>query len=283
DTYNPRSIEFIVVSGILTGSDISVEGASYKVNITDAPASFGLADLNGHAVTVKGYFAGIAAPVIKILAAEVQDDGLFKVIYLSEDFNFLPAAYGNKILYATSPSEVRFSSWKWEDPDGREKWGWTSTPAPDAAAKPATAAWLYAREGYVKLGKTAVAGDLISPKLSALEDETVDVVVTFKACGYQTADGVQDIGHHLNISVIGPGTVSTPQFALEYYKTKEDGGDTYIWQDDSSNAYSFEITGATAETQIRFLAGPNIGVITTLGPNNSNRVAIDDIEVIKAN
>jgi hypothetical protein len=215
------------------------------------------------------------------MAAEITDHGIYKVIYLSEDFNFLPAAYGNKVLYTTTPTEQRFSSWKWEDPEGREKWGWTSTLARDGSN--ANAAWLYAREGYVKLGKTAVAGDLISPKLSALEDETVDVVVSFKACGYQTAAGTKDAGHSLNIFVIGPGTVSTPQFELEYYKSEAEGGNTYIWQDDPSNAYSFEIAGATAETQIRFLGGPNLGVITTLGPNNTNRVAIDDIEVIKAN
>ena len=194
---------------------------------------------------------------------------------LTEDFNWLPATYGNKIIYNTTPAETRYSAWTQAERDR----GWTGTPVLDEGAPPATQIWVYAREGYIKLGKTRVSSDLISPKLTGIQG-TKDVRVEFKAIGYQTAAGVKDIGNELNISVIGPGTVSTQQFKVEYFKNAEEGGATYIWQDDPPNEYSFTITGATAETQIRWLAGPTLGVLTgLLGGNDNNRIGIDDVKV----
>lgn len=192
---------------------------------------------------------------------------------LEEDFNWLPATYGNKIIYNTTPSEKRYSTWTEEE----QNRGWSGTVINDETT--GNAAWLYAREGYVKLGKTRVGGDLISPKLTNLQG-TQNVTVTFKACGYQTATGTKDTGNEVNIFITGGGTASPATFNANYYKSQADGGDTYTWQDDPQYVYSFTITGATAETQIRFVGGPNIGPISTLGGNNNNRIGIDDIKVV---
>lgn len=89
DSYNPKDRTYISVDGVLSGSNIIVEGAQYSVAVTNAPESMGLAALNGHKVTAKGYFAGVAAPVIRITLTSLEDKGLYKEIYFSEDFEWL--------------------------------------------------------------------------------------------------------------------------------------------------------------------------------------------------
>jgi hypothetical protein len=241
------------------------------VGVPDRDVEVVLVPTSNSGAPRSGSFTITAGSATKIVTVEQQGKTEAGLI-LFEDFNWLPASYGNKIIYQTTPAETRYSAWTQAERDR----GWSSTPVTDGST---VAAWLYAREGYVKLGKTAVGGDLISPKLTAIEG-TKNVKVSFKACGYLSLTGILDAGKELNISVNGPGTVSHQQFILNYHRAQADGGDTYIWQDDPQHVYSFEITGATAETQIRFMAGPNIGVITTLGGNNNNRAGIDDIKVV---
>src|SRR5690606_3816795 len=89
DTYNSSSRTFIVVSGVLNGTNVVVKDANYTVSIIEALASMNLGELNGHKVTIKGYFDGLAAPVIKIFASEIEDGGLAKDIYFYEDFEWL--------------------------------------------------------------------------------------------------------------------------------------------------------------------------------------------------
>src|SRR5690606_36526576 len=127
--------------------------------------------------------------------------------------------------------------------------GWSSTP--NAASSDQMV--VYARPGFVKLGKTNYGGDLISPPLAAL-DGTADVRVTFKAVPYKTAGGTED-DTNLVVGVIGPGTSSVNSFTVDNFPDYDaDPECTLIWQDPVST-YSFTVSGATAETQIQFLGG----------------------------
>lgn len=89
DTYDPKDRTYVSVDGVLSGTNIVVEGAQYSVAVTNAPESMNLAALNGHKVTARGYFAGVAAPVIRITLSEIEDKGIFKEIYYAEDFEWL--------------------------------------------------------------------------------------------------------------------------------------------------------------------------------------------------
>lgn len=89
DSYTSASRELITVDGILNGTNITVEEANYSVEIASAPENLNLTQLNGHKVTAIGYFAGVAAPVVKIIAATVKDHGVAEVIYFSDDFEWL--------------------------------------------------------------------------------------------------------------------------------------------------------------------------------------------------
>lgn len=89
DTYNSSVRDFISVNGVLNGNSIVVEGKTNSVFIVDAPRNLNLASLNGHKVTVNGYFAGTAVPVVNLMAATIEDCGVMEVIYFSDDFEWL--------------------------------------------------------------------------------------------------------------------------------------------------------------------------------------------------
>ena len=72
DSYTSDSREWISASGVLSGNNVTIDGAVNSVSIIDAPESLNLAALNGHKVTVYGYFDGVAAPALRIQAARIE-------------------------------------------------------------------------------------------------------------------------------------------------------------------------------------------------------------------
>lgn len=197
-------------------------------------------------------------------------------IILQEDFSWL-TAYGQLDGVADPPyttdRQTRIDKWT----DEEKAHGWTSTVVGDGGGNTPL---LYACYGYVKLGKTNYAGDLISPKLSL--DEATDVTVTFKATGYISAKGVKD-DNVLYVSVIGPGSIvcDTNPFTISNYpnSSKNENGDDYDpWASDIAER-SFKIKGATGETQIKFMAGSSY-TLKGIG-QGKNRIFIDDITVSK--
>lgn len=184
-------------------------------------------------------------------------------VILEEDFAWL--TYGSTIFYTTG-GETRMDSWT----EAEMGHGWSSTPNTASSDQMV----VYARPGFVKLGKTNYGGDLISPPLAAL-DGTADVRVTFKAVPYKTAGGTED-DTNLVVGVVGPGTASVPSFTVDNFPDYATDPDcTLIWQDPIST-YTFTVSGATAETQIRFLGGAFD--LNGVG-KGKNRIFLDDIKV----
>ncbi|MCM4166508.1 hypothetical protein DHD08_02305 [Arenibacter sp. H213] len=186
-------------------------------------------------------------------------------IILEEDFNWL--TYGSPIFYAwNDPNEIRMDQWT----DEEKAKGWTSTESELSSGQQI----VYARPGFVKLGKTGVGGDLISPALAALEGPT-KVLVTFKAVPYKTKGGSQD-DNILHVSVIGDGATNVSTFTIDNWPEYDENFDAAkTWQEESAH-YEFIITGATAATKLKFLGGDYNLVGIGAG---KNRIFIDDIKV----
>lgn len=207
----------------------------------------------------------VTSPSYPSLSAQIIVTQSPGTVILEEDFNWLN--YGNIIPYETG-GETRYDLWTPEE-KGR---GWTSTLNPHSNDTP-----LYARPGFVKLGKTNYGGDLISPKLTGIEG-TKNVKVTFKAAAYLSATGSVVDSRVLNIFILGAGTPSTDIIMVENVPNTrpqdQEGIVNDIW--DPARAFSFTITGATSETQIRFL-GKSFDLRGEVP--NTNRIFIDDIKV----
>ncbi|RAV28922.1 BACON domain-containing protein [Sinomicrobium soli] len=185
-------------------------------------------------------------------------------VILEENFSWL--SYGNAIPYETT-GEKRYDTWTQEE----KNHGWESTPVEISGNQQI----VYARQGFVKLGKTNVGGDIISPKLNI--EGTANVQVTFKAAAYISAGGNVD-DRILRVSALGAGEASADSFTIDNIpnsRAEDDAGvENDIWAED--RAYSFIITGATSDTQIKFLG--NDYDLNGVG-QGKNRIFLDDIKV----
>ncbi|MDR2283137.1 MAG: hypothetical protein LBE37_08010 [Sphingobacterium sp.] len=185
-------------------------------------------------------------------------------VVLKEDFNWLN--YGSEIFNVTD-GETRIGSWNATDIAK----GWTSTI--NTTEGGGSYASIYARPGFVKLGRTSYGGDLISPKLENVQ-RTKDLVVTFKAVRYATGD------HYLlTVGVKGPGTVSVKQFDVMNVANPNSNLEACraAWKAPEAT-YSFVVTGATSETQVWFLGGA-FDQRAGNWPKTTNRIFIDDVVV----
>ena len=199
DSYNSTSREFIVVNGILNGRNISVVGANYTVSIIDAHSSMNLVAINGHRVTVKGYFNGLAAPVIRVFAADIEDKGVVKDIYFFEDFEFLnpwsiEGGAGQSVetdnISAKSPQIV---SPKIEGVSaldvllGKGYEFLRVTPTTTSAGE-----CIYLNQNYLKFGKTGFQAGVILPQLVKEVPSGTTAVMMFDWCPMRQGSGVID-------------------------------------------------------------------------------------------
>jgi len=275
------NVPFITVQNAEEGISVASAGGDFQINLS-ANVDWSYQITNGYWLSE----AEITETAIKLSAEKnkgtertavltvkaINDPELTKTvaitqldgsIVLEEHFDWL--TYGSPIFYTTS-GEKRMDSWTSDEMDR----GWSSTPNPNSSNQQV----VYARTGFVKLGKTGYGGDLISPKFLIL-DEPTNVKVTFKAVPYQTKGGTQD-DNILHVGVLGPGTTSVDTYTIGNWPDYDSDPDcTAIWQD-SSSIYTFTITGATAETQLRFLGGDFALVGVGKG---KDRIFLDDIKV----
>ena len=289
-----KSNPYLTIASIEAGMNINQTAQEVKVNVkanvvytynSDAPwltfknANTGILGtdlifeataneaLNSRVANVS--FTCAQFPELNATLAITQEGKSEGTIILFEDFNWL--TYGSPIFYTTT-GETRYDAWT----EAEKAKGWTSTvnTAPNSGNTPL----LYARQGFIKLGKTAYGGDLISPKLSGITG-TKNLLVKFKAVPYMTAAGTKD-DTNLVISIIGPGTISQSTFTIDNWPNYgNDPTCTAIWADHATER-TFTITGATSETQIKFLGWDYNLVGVGAG---KNRIFLDDIKVLIPN
>lgn len=186
DDYTSDVRGFISVAGLLSGNNITVAGAKFSANIIDAPASMGLAALNGHNVIVKGYFAGAAAPIIKIIAAEIEDKGVAEIVYFTEDFEWLDpwsiaGSAGKTVeddnLGATAPQIVTPKVNDVSALDALLAKGYellrVTTKTPGEC--------IYLQRNYLKFGKTSYQGGIVFPKIKNIPADAT-TILSFEWC-----------------------------------------------------------------------------------------------------
>jgi hypothetical protein len=199
-------------------------------------------------------------------------------LVMNENFNWMNE--GENKPYYQYP-EIAYSKWS----DAEKGVGWTTLDG-----------WLYGGIGYIKLGKTNYAGDVISPTLSVLTAAT-DITVTFQAVGYISSTGAKDDGI-VKVGIIGPGSIvadnmSTIDISGTTYTcakfectifpnsaNNENGTDFDPWSQNASK-FNFNIKGATKDTQIIFIGGDKWNSDLKNVGQGKNRILIDNIKVIE--
>lgn len=68
---------------------IGIRGMACSAYIYDYKDLASLEDLGGHKLTVTGYYAGTASPVVRIIPSEIIDHGYNEVVYFFDDFEWM--------------------------------------------------------------------------------------------------------------------------------------------------------------------------------------------------
>lgn len=276
DTYTSTSRTFIMVSGILNGSNVSVEGANYSVAVTDAPENFDLAPLNGHKVKATGYFAGVAAPVIKLNATAIEDLGVVEVIYFAEDFEWLKpwaeiSAAGQTVetdnISATAP-QISASSTAVDGitaNDALLQKGYqflrvtpTSTDAGEC---------IYLQNNYLKFGKTGYQAGIVLPKIKDIPSGAT-TVLSFDWCPMRQGSGTID---PVNLIVIV--TNGSDEATFEIPESGFESGHKLEWI-----RAEVALTGVTISNDTKITIRQTNWQLKT-----ANRWFLDNIKLIKAN
>lgn len=196
DSYNSDSREFIQVTGVLNGSNITIKDANLSISITNAPESFDLKALNGHRVTAKGYFAGVASPVSRIMITELEDKGIAKTIYFSEDFEWLlPWSLAKNAgqtvetdnLSAEAPQLPNAIYDGVSSLDALLNKGYEFLRV--TTDKPGEC--IYLQQNYLKFGKTKYQAGIVLPKIENIPSDAT-VTLSFDWCPMRQGSGVID-------------------------------------------------------------------------------------------
>ena len=205
DTYSSKSITYVEMSGVLNGNEIVVKGATRSGIVLDAPASFDLAALNGHKVTVKGYFAGSTVSVVNIIATEIVDLGVDEIIYFADNFDW--------VAELADASGAGDSMGKNMDDAAKNAYTAVSGFADALAAQGyddlfPSSKTIYLQKNYLKFSKGSNVNGIRLPKVTY--GGTTNVVLTFD-WGVHVGSGGQD-ETELVVEIEGNGVADVTTF-----------------------------------------------------------------------
>lgn len=207
-----NTLTFVSVTGSFDGSVISVEGQNCGVYPEDASSELKLNKLAGHKIQMTGFYAGTAAPVIKVIPSEVVDLGAEgeetnEEVYFFDDFEYLepwsalgnengakPAAdiVGSDMKSTTQPqitSEKCLIEGRTAEQELKERGydflRWHAAGEPDGDC-------IYIQRNYLKFGKGKYQGGVVLPKLQSLEGKVEGISLSMDLCTQRQGSGTFD-------------------------------------------------------------------------------------------
>lgn len=253
DTYRGMAYAPVSVTGEYDGSCIVADGQTDKVVLLDASTSMQFAKLVGHKITVKGFYAGTAAPVVKLIPTTVEDMGTLSTIYFSEDFEWLApwAAVGDgtnfpaaDIVGCDQASTVQPQITKSVvDGVSAEKalidrgyiFQRYDKNGPNATE------CIYIQTNYLKFGKTGFQGSMTLPAMPKLESGVSAPTLSFDWYSQRQGSGVFDPTELVVIVANGSNETHYPVPTLNFAQ-----GDKAAW-----TRAEIKLEGATLDKNTR--------------------------------
>lgn len=212
-----------------------------------------------------------------------------------ENFDWLQSTAGIKGWKIDSgQSETRIDKWTAEE----KAHGWTSIST-----------WIYSRTGFLKFGKGKFGGDLASPAIAELGNNS-NVTISWKSLGYGTQNNAKDDYGVFYVAILGPGEITgctgtngsisghTVKYKdannmdvslkaarfefddLAWFIPAVDSTAIEIWQWETSR-YSIDVKGMDSTSRVIFIAG-NQSIDNFEDPDGKNcRMFIDDFKVVE--
>lgn len=205
-----------------------------------------------------------------IFQTVIDDDKPAGYVYYTHDFSWITVETfgGTAANFPTNELGFTNSNITPEQKDTIDKYGWTQELGST-----------YLRPHIIKIGKTRVGSDIISPQFSFIAPfKSINLDVSFDVAIYASAGGTKDLDG-IKVEVRNGGTVNSQ--VLTSYSTDVDvwintGGELT----EPMKRITVKIYGATSRTQLRIMSGVENSEQTRL--NKSNRFFFDNFEVKKA-
>ena len=201
DSYTASTYTYVMATGILDGTTLVVDEATNTLSVVGSGPSVDMNALSGHKVTVKGYYAGTAAPIVRFFAMEAEDLGIFEVVYFADDFEWFepwssqtPA--GDTIGSNDSDATAQqLGTNKVDDVstyDALLERGYDiiATHHPDKSERKPQAQ-TYIQRNYLKFGLTGYQSGIVLPKIEGVPSGA-HLLLTFDTCTQRQGSGVFD-------------------------------------------------------------------------------------------
>lgn len=294
-TFNGASIEYVTVSGVVSGGSLAVEseGVTYQIKTIDAPSALSLSALNGHKAQISGFSCGVlGANQYGIIPAVLTDKGLDQLVYFEDDFEWLEPwtsassagdAVGTNNPSTTAPNVfgtafaeflTEFAGRGYGYFEGKKDSPWTEVTDPAAAVGKV----LYLQKNYLKFGKSDWNAGITLPAMATIEG-TVDVTIDFDWC-WQVTGGFKPDIMTLTVEIVGNGVCADNNDAIspeiESAQSTVDGESKIEWQH-----ASLRLNGVDKNTRIK-LRPTNYDPYLSNSARGQNRWYLDNIRIVPA-
>ena len=201
DTWTGDARTYVTVTGKVSGKSVVVNGATNSVVVNGVPATIDMSKLDGHSVTLNGYYGGTAAPAFNVTAASIEDHGIIEVIYFSEDFEWLadwlsaegqtvetddPGATADNLVSKAVTHDGTTVYQKLLDKGYIFLAEHASTKAARDPEKQ-----IYGQKNYLKFGLTGYYSGIVIPIKEDIP-ETDELILKFNWCSMRQGSGIWD-------------------------------------------------------------------------------------------
>lgn len=222
DTYTSDKRSYVVVKGVLRGTNIQIASAELRsVNIVSPHSSIDISSINGHRVIAKGYYSGETTSYVNLIISEITSEGPAEIIYWFDDFSWVTdyaEAYKATGGTSTKPTVDDCVKDKLSTDKGcpniytdcvnlgvnvlqalRDKGYEDLNPSMKT---------IYMQMHYFKYGATNKQSGLVLPPFAEGVEIQNEVIVSFDWCGYMASSGKIDVAEMV-VKIDGPGYVVT--------------------------------------------------------------------------
>lgn len=224
DATNGTKYQYVTFTGDVDGNSIVVGGNVCKAYFVDPIESYAITNYGGHRITVTGYYAGQASPVVNIIPIKVDDLGVNEVVYFFDDFEWLDPwaeAAGAKDYVAESETLAAQSINLNKSMDGKDLidvimkdhgYGFVKAtgdrPKKTYEDRPFETR-IYIQRNYLKFGLTGIEAGIILPSIKDIPaGEKVELLFDWSPMrqGSPGAEGRKYDDVHLIVIVENNGT-----------------------------------------------------------------------------
>lgn len=288
DNNKATGYQLVTITGDVQGGAMTVGESTCKVYLTEPAEALNIASMNGHKIKVKGYFAGMASPVINVIPAEYEDLGLNETIYFADDFEWMDpwCVTGKAVDYVAMSDKQAAQSINIAglNPDGKKLIDELTDRGYDFVKATAEGKEdrsierrVYMQRNYLKFSLTGIEAGLVLPKFQVPEAEDYEILFDWSPMrqGSPGADNRKYDDIKLIIIIENDGVeekINVPPHTLK-------AGDKHEWMHAQINLSKYKINESTKVT-IRS-SDDRWPALNDKGEAIVNRFFLDNIKVRK--